>query len=165
MTIEFCGFTGRLMTEQEAQMLLQPEVRYPYRHSNINKFDIMRLESMASCMLTPLWLVALGTRRKDSNPSNTERRLFSLPPSLNAGRALSNVFFMKFIVFCFIYRCYSYYSYYRNYFLILLCGADPVPGVQCAAVPAWRSRQTQLRQSPREQPRRCPVPPCGQGRQ
>ena len=41
MPIEFCGFTGRLMTEQEAQMLLQPEVRYPYRHSNINKFDIM----------------------------------------------------------------------------------------------------------------------------
>lgn len=41
MQIKFCGFTGRLMTEQEAQMLLQPEVRYPYRHSNINKFDIM----------------------------------------------------------------------------------------------------------------------------
>lgn len=41
MPIEFCGFTGRLMTEQEAQILLHPEVKYPYRHSNINKFDIM----------------------------------------------------------------------------------------------------------------------------
>ena len=41
MTIKFCGFTGRLMTEQEAQILLDPTVIYPYRHSNINKFDIM----------------------------------------------------------------------------------------------------------------------------
>lgn len=41
MQIDFCGFTGRLMTEQEAQTLLQPDVSYPYRHAKINKFDIM----------------------------------------------------------------------------------------------------------------------------
>ena len=39
--IEFCGFNGRLMTEQEARTLLDPEAAYPYRHASINKFDIM----------------------------------------------------------------------------------------------------------------------------
>ena len=39
--IEFYGFSGRLMTKQEAQALLDPKVRYPYRHDKINKFDIL----------------------------------------------------------------------------------------------------------------------------
>lgn len=36
----FAGFSGRLMTNQEAQTLLDHRTAYPYRHKSLNKFSI-----------------------------------------------------------------------------------------------------------------------------
>lgn len=51
--------------------------------------DMMRLESMASWMLTPLFDVALGTSINVSIPSNTERKAWSFPSLSKLGRILS----------------------------------------------------------------------------
>ena len=81
---------------REAQALLQCggciEVHSPNKRAGIRAIttnDIIRLESMASCMDTPDLEVAEGTRRNDSKPSNTERSGFNLPPSSNCGLILS----------------------------------------------------------------------------
>ena len=40
MRFSFAKFRGRLMTNEEAQILFDHRVKYPYRHKSLNKFDI-----------------------------------------------------------------------------------------------------------------------------
>ena len=60
---------------------------------------MIRFESMASWIFTPVFDVWLGTNRKVSKPSNKLRKAWSFPSGSKFGLTLLRYFLRKFILF------------------------------------------------------------------